>query len=490
MHLWTAVADAAETTLVLDGELTAPGDEHLFVPFDVPAGTRELEVRHADGSDADILDWGLRDPDGGFRGWGGGNPEPAVVSEQAASRSYVPGPLPAGTWSVVIGKAKVVSPTVSYSLSVILRDTTTLAPQPERRPFEDPGALRGGPGWFAGDTHVHSRESGDADATLDEIARLALARGLDFVVVTDHDTTTGTDFLSDAQARWPELLFVPGCEYTTYHGHATAFGATAWVEHALTEAFDIQDAVDAYVADDVFFSLNHPELDLGDLCIGCAWTWGVPDGVGGLEIATGSLDVSVLFTDSVIGRWEGLADEGRLLVPLGGSDDHRAGRDTGPFGATVGEPVTMIRADELSIAALREGLRRGRTAVKLGDASDPLPDLRVEGLTATLRVTGGDGAEVRWFVDGAEAGRSPLAGDDASVERSGADGARVRAEVWRDGSRRSLTAFARFVSPTPPPPADDERGGCGCAPGPSPGPAPILGAIALLSRARRRSGTR
>jgi hypothetical protein len=484
-----AVASAAETTLRLDGEVSPGGPDHVLVPFEVPAGTRELEVRHDDGSEADILDWGVLGPDGAFRGWGGGNPEPAVLGEEAASRSYVPGPLPAGTWSVVIGKAKLVSPTVPYTLEVVLRDAPTLPPQPERRPFADPGALRSGPGWFAGDFHVHSRESGDADATLDEIAALALAQGLDFVVVTDHDTVTGADFLGDAQERWPELLFVPGTEYTTYQGHATAFGATRWVDHKLgLGGLTIEDAVEAYAADGVFFSLNHPELDLGDLCIGCAWELPIPDGVGGIEVATGGAEpVGQLFTPLVLERWESLAAAGRRLTPLGGSDDHRAGRDTGPLAAKIGQPVTLVWADELSITALDRGLRAGRTVVKLQDQHDPMAELAIDGPTATVRVTGGSGGEVRWVVDGAPAGTAPIGGDDETVALDGAEGRRVRAEVWRDGAMRTLTAFAVFgAEPTPDGPRD---GGCGCdGVGSASAAGALVAAAVLLRRRTSRTG--
>src|SRR5690606_8035217 len=118
----------------------------------------EIEVRHDDLSEANILDWGLRDPDG-FRGWGGGNTEPAIVGEQAASRSYLPGPIAAGEWAVLIGQARIAETPARYRIEIVFRTTPTLAPQPERSPYA-PVALRAGPAWFAGDFHVHSRESG------------------------------------------------------------------------------------------------------------------------------------------------------------------------------------------------------------------------------------------------------------------------------------------------------------------------------------------
>src|SRR5690606_27355461 len=102
-----------------------------------------IEIAHDDLSDDNTLDWGLVDPNGVFRGWGGGNPENAVVGEAAASRSYVPGPILAGVWKVVVGKAQITTPPGEYLITVTLRDQATLAAQPERAPYQ-PAALGGG----------------------------------------------------------------------------------------------------------------------------------------------------------------------------------------------------------------------------------------------------------------------------------------------------------------------------------------------------------
>src|SRR5947209_6665943 len=109
VHLFAAVLFAlvtptiarAQTPIVIDGTVAAGTARYFTVPFTVPDGIHEIEVRHDDLSAANILDWGLRDPVQ-FRGWGGGNTEAAIVSDSAASRSYLAGPIMAGTWAVMI----------------------------------------------------------------------------------------------------------------------------------------------------------------------------------------------------------------------------------------------------------------------------------------------------------------------------------------------------------------------------------------------------
>ena len=62
---------SGEIRIPMRGEVPSGMETHFFLPFDVPEGVAEIEVRHSDLSSENILDWGLDDPNG-FRGWGGG----------------------------------------------------------------------------------------------------------------------------------------------------------------------------------------------------------------------------------------------------------------------------------------------------------------------------------------------------------------------------------------------------------------------------------
>ncbi len=455
--LLASPALAAETTLVLDGDVPLNGPDHFFVPFDVPPGTVEIEVVHDDLSDDNILDWGLDDP-AGFRGWGGGNGEPAVVGLTAASRSYVAGPIAPGTWRVVVGKAKLVDTPATYALTVILRDVPTLSPQPERTPYVMGPGLGGGPRWYAGDFHVHSRESGDAIPPLDEIADFARARGLDFVEISDHNTLTQLEFLTDAQSRHTDLLLVPGMEFTTYAGHANAIGATQWVDHKIGQpGVTIAAAATAFAAQGALLSINHPALDLGDVCIGCAWKLEIPQPLAAVEIATGGLDkAGKFFTDDATAFWDDLCAQGLHVAAIGGSDDHRAGVDLDGFQSPIGDPTTMVYADERSVPAILAAISNGRTVVKLQGPADPMVVLTSTvaptgdtvtadstGLKAT--VTGAPaGAMVRFVHNGqvmppiAVSGEGFVAAIQALAPATGED--RWRAEVLVDGRPRTITS--------------------------------------------------
>jgi PHP domain len=374
-----SAAWAADTTQTFDGDVPSGGPDHFFLPFDVPAGTQEIEILHDDLSDANILDFGLNDP-AGYRGWGGGTGESTVVGVSAASRAYVPGPIAAGTWNVVVGKAKVIASPAKYHVVVTLRDAPTLPAQTDRAPYVVSPALSNTKRFYACDFHVHSKESTDAQPTLEEIAVFAESRGLDAVEISDHNTVTQLDYFSAVQARHPKLLLIPGIEYTTYAGHANAIGATRWVDHKIGQpGVTIEGAAQAIADQGALLSINHPALDIGDLCIGCGWKHRLaPDRISAVEIETGGFSQSgFLFTQPSIDIWESQLVSGKHIAAIGGSDDHKGGAGA-PNATAIGNPTTMVLADELSVAAILDGIRNGRTVVKLQQNDDPMIQLTSE----------------------------------------------------------------------------------------------------------------
>jgi len=517
-------ARAADTVLTFEGEVPAEG-AYFEIPFEVPPGVGEIEVRHDDLSAENILDWGLRSPTG-FRGYGGGNEEPAIVGVAAASRSYLPGTVEMGTWHVYVGKAKVVALPARYRVEVVLRDAPTLAPQPERTAYVPAAPLEVGRRWYAGDFHVHTRESGDAAPSIEEVATFAESRGLDFVMLSDHNTTSQLAFIASVQAAHPALLLVPGIEVTTYEGHAMALGGTQWVDHRLGFGGRTVEAIaDEVHAQGALFTLNHPVLDLGDACIGCAWTNTLArDAIDGVELQTGALSVTGVFYARSERFWEDLVAGGAHVVALGGSDDHRAGRGTGMFDSPIGSPTTMVEADELSVAAILAGIRAGRTAVKLEGPEDPLvafdsPErpagsdtIVADSMAVRVRVTGaGMGSALRLVRDGASLPAVSVTSDpfewETTLAATGTGEDFIRAELLVGGRPRVVTShlFLRGVTERPDAgvgadagsagdagasPKDAADAGCGCrlvagrgAAGAGPA---LLGAFALLVVARRR----
>ncbi len=481
--------------LILEGELPTTGPDFVMISFDVPAGTTEIEVRHPVLQPNNILDYGLHDPER-FRGWGGGNKEPIVIALNAASRSYLAGALPAGKWSVVIGKAKVLTSPATYRLEIDLRTTPTLLAQPERKDYVPVAALKTQARWYAGDFHVHSKESGDAQPSLDQISTFARGRGLDFVELSDHNTVAQLDFIADAQSRSPELLFIPGVEFTTYAGHANGIGATKYVDHRLgLDGRTFDGAVKGFADQGAVLSINHPMLDLGNVCIGCAWKQKIPkDTLAAVEIGTGGWNVTgLLFTREAISFWNRLLGQGLHLAPIGGSDDHSAGKAMDALASPIGNPTTMVFASELSAAGIIEGVRQGRTVVKLQGPADPMVELsaatarigdtlRLAAATLAVTVTGGQGQQLQVLRNGTvvqtlDVNADPFVATQALTAPADGSAERWRAEVWVEGQVRTVSGHIWISKPAEPP----VKKGCSAT-----GLGPLLiGALWVLRRAKR-----
>src|SRR5688572_15624312 len=108
-RMTSIVLAALISTLHLEGDVTKANGDYLVVPFAVPAGTVEFQIDRVVTGAGSILDFGVWDQHGGFRGWGGGLTEPQIVGVSASSRGYLPGPIQTGTWQLMIGKAKLES---------------------------------------------------------------------------------------------------------------------------------------------------------------------------------------------------------------------------------------------------------------------------------------------------------------------------------------------------------------------------------------------
>lgn len=329
-----------------DDRVEAP---YRYLPVDVPAGSRALRVELDYDRSAGVLDLGCFDPSGGFRGYSGGARESFVVGESMATPGYLPGPLPAGTWQVLLGLHRVPADGVAWRITAEPAVAEPVVPRPavDGTPTPGPAVRRrvlpasSGLVWLAGDLHAHTVHS-DGSLTVPALAALAAGAGLDFLAVTDHNTVSHFPEVAAAGAA-AGILLVPGQEVTTGRGHANAFGAVDWV--------DFRDRPDTWLttvdAGGGLLSVNHP---LGG---DCAW----------LMPMTGRPPLAEVWHSGWWDRTWG-APLAWLLgwapgaVPVGGSDFHTMDGPQRP-----GLPTTWVAVAEPSVAGVLDGLRAGRVAV-------------------------------------------------------------------------------------------------------------------------------
>nr|WP_282099715.1 CehA/McbA family metallohydrolase [Qipengyuania qiaonensis] len=260
-----------------------------------------------------------------------------------------------------------------------------------------------GPGWYRGDLHMHT---GHSDGSCDSLAgrrvpcplfrtvETAKARRLDFISITEHNTTSHASALFEAQNYFDDMLLIPGREITTFFGHFNIFGITSPIDFRITEGGEISfnSIADRVHELDGIVSINHPGLPSGEICMGCGWTMDDVDyaKVDAMELVNGS---SLASTDrdaegsiSAIPFWTKRLEDGFALTPLGGSDNHDP--DVRELGA-IGHTLTVIEARDLTPQALFDGIRHGRSFVVVDPSVAPLHlDFSATGEGRTARMGG------------------------------------------------------------------------------------------------------
>lgn len=371
----------------------AQSSRYFYVPFEVPARASRIHVSFAydRANNTNTLDLGVfdsrfsgRDDDSrGFRGWSGGSRTEFFITPTEATPAYIPGALTPGTWRIGLGMYRVAPGGVDVMLNIKIETNPNEAkdisspsrsaslpphnsahltvsaatPTPrrmERAPLLPSSQSERTPQWFRGDLHMHTVHS-DGTWTVPQLYESAQANRLDFISITDHNTSSHhaeIDRLSSAANR---PLVMRGEEVTTYNGHANAWGLPSgkWLDFRVRAGDEkrLKEIVNEAHTSGALISINHPTAR----CKGCDWSYS-SEGFDAMEVWNGRWDAE---DEGALQIWDRLLREGRRLTAIGSSDTHKP--DT-PSNA-LALPTTYIRATSLSERALLEGIRAGQVFV-------------------------------------------------------------------------------------------------------------------------------
>jgi len=270
--------------------------------------------------------------------------------------------------------------------------------------------------WYRGDCHVHSVHS-DGRLTPEQLAPAARRAGLDFIATTEHNH-------AGAHSAWADagLLVILGEEVTTPNGHWLALGIRPG--QVVDWRYRVRDRVIGRHLAEVHGA--------GGICVAAHPHAPYPSGqfmypYAGFDVVEvwNGLWASDLSwnadNEAALAEWGRAltADvaEGRWRPAMGNSDTH--------LDDQIGVPQTVVRAGELSPAAILAGIRAGRSwiagsaAVQLsvtatcgGRTADIGDRLETAGATVVVRVeVGGVGDEtVSFHTDRGRVHREPAAG--------------------------------------------------------------------------------
>lgn len=355
----------------------APGtndSRYVYVPFEVPRRAVRISVSYqydrANGNNTiDIGLFDARSTDSatdpkGFRGWSGGRRSEFFISRDEATPGYLSGEMPEGTWRIILGLYRVATAGVDVSIKVEietgesgstkrgLASAKLAGPVVGRHgPFSSPHQRKaGGKGlhWWSGDLHMHTVHS-DGDWTVAELIANARKIGLDFICITDHNTSSHHSEIDRASSD-SSLLVMRGEEITTYGGHTNAWGLPSgtWIDFRARpgDTSRMSSIVAQVHRTGALISINHPFASCG----GCSWSYDASAReFDAIEVWNGAWDQ---IDEQALIMWDKVLQSGRRITAIASSDSHRA---TNP----IGQPATNVGAAKLSQRALLDAVRRG-----------------------------------------------------------------------------------------------------------------------------------
>lgn len=312
-----------------------PGEESAYIeiPFDVPAGVDRIEVSYRvlaspdpNGSEGgmSVIDLGVRDSRR-MRGWSGGARDRFFIEKDAATPGYLHGPLEAGEWSVVLGAHRVAPSGCSVELNILL--------------------LVERPRWMCGDLHLHTVHS-DGTFTIPETIEAALAAGLDYIALTDHNTSSQNQYAG----RSGSLLLIPGMELTTGSGHCNLYGAADPLpDFRSSSPEQLRQRLSEAKNAGAYVSLNHPH------CPNCGWLWGFDMEHDWVEIWNGPWREA---NQQTLSWWQEQLAAGRRITAVAGSDTHRPH----PL-VRHGFPSSWVYADRFDADGILGAIEKGRVSL-------------------------------------------------------------------------------------------------------------------------------
>jgi hypothetical protein len=449
--------------IVLEGHVT-PADkahsDYLYIPFELPAPANQLHIQYhysapisSDQREGgNVIDIGLFDPRGvdfpggaGFRGWSGSARSEFTITPTDATPGYLPGPLPAGRYQIILGLYRIWPHGADYTIEI---EADLSEPDHLRSPAPSlpcsPAPVLPCSTWLRGDLQSHTEHS-DAKGTLAQLVGKARALGLDFLAITDHNTVSHHAHLPALADDGP--LLIPGQEATTYYGHMNIWSTSRWCDFRCKTNTDMAAVIDLAHASNALCSINHPKAG------GPPWEYDLNLPVDAMEVWQGPWS---WWNEESLALWDRLLNAGRQLPAVGGSDYHCPAAEETNF-LRLGQPTTWVKVTERSVPAILDAIRAGRVSIS-ASPDGPRLDICASAGTATaemgaeLRLAPGTAAEVevqvncgagwtlRLIADGAVAHEVPITTAPATVRVALAADRYFRAELVGDASRERVPA--------------------------------------------------
>ncbi len=312
--------------------------KYLFLPFEVPEGVERMDIAYSYKGDKDdarvtekkknVIDFGLLDQNGDDIGTTGSEQKFITISPSFSTGGYKKREIKKGTWQIIVGAYQIREEGVTVTYDIVFHMKKAR--------------------WLKGDTHMHTTNS-DGRYTAMELAQKAKKKGLDFIMITDHNNN-----LEDLpMPQVSGLTVIRGLELTNYRGHMNLYGVGKPYDgsFAINSKEEFFKRTSQALERGALISINHP------MCSLCPWLMeysGFP--YHAIEVWNG-----IMRRDNLknIQLWNDMLKEGKRLTAIGGSDYHRDFYITDLFAS----PILRVLADCNSQTDILDAIRKGRCVI-------------------------------------------------------------------------------------------------------------------------------
>ena len=242
--------------------------------------------------------------------------------------------------------------------------------------------------WFKGNTHTHTTNS-DGDSPPEDVVKWYKANRYDFLVITDHEHITAVSELNKTFGADGKFLVIQGQEVTDrlngkpYHVNALGLGTVIQPQRGGSSAVaNIQRNVDAIRAGGAIPQINHPNYQWALTADELMQVKGAPL----VEIFSGHPLVNMSGGGGSPGleeMWDRVLTSGRVIYGIAVDDVHHIKRPGDRAAATPGHGWVVVRAAELTPAAILAALERGDFYASSGVELD---DYAVDRTAITIKI--------------------------------------------------------------------------------------------------------
>ena len=217
--------------------------------------------------------------------------------------------------------------------------------------------------WFRGNTHTHTNNS-DGDSPPETVVDWYKKNGYDFLFITDHEHITEVEELNEKFGEGGKFLVIRGQEITDrfdkkpYHVNGLGLATVVRPQRGTTIVSNVQKNVDAVRAAGAIPQINHPNF---------GWALTANDlmqinGAPLVEIYSGHPLVNMTGGGGMPGVeeiWDTVLTRGKVIYGVAVDDVHHLKRLGDRAAATPGHGWVVVRAAELTPAAILSALERG-----------------------------------------------------------------------------------------------------------------------------------